>query len=70
MRVPYFSIFLKLCFCLELKSASASVCSFKLTLSQGFFALEETPGESRLSGFSLILTGTFEYHGGNENMAS
>ena len=34
----------------------------------GFSALEEMPGQSRLSGFSLILTGTFEYHGGNENI--
>ena len=40
---------------LEKKSGFCIACSFKIILSQGFSALEHTPGESLLSGFSLIL---------------
>ena len=54
---------------LEQKSGFCIACSFKIIPSQGFSALEEKPGESRLSGLSLILTGAFECHGGNENIS-
>ena len=40
---------------LEKKSGFCIACSFKTIPSQGFSALEETPGESWLSGFSLVL---------------
>ena len=58
--VPFFSIYLEPFFLpgfenLEQKSSFCIACSFKIIPSQGFSALEETPWESLLSGFNLIL---------------